>query len=309
MSAKKRKDDGGGVAVAEPQAGKNISRAPVVAAAIVAALVGGSYGVWQLVRPHLMAAQEYQIDPARIAITPPPSWIRADIAAEALRDAGFEGSLSLLDGDLTVRVANAFAAHPWVAHVDRVSKRFPARLDVVLSYRKPVAMVEVEGGAGALPVDFEGIVLPTADFSPSDADAYPRIGEIHTTPAGTVGKLWGDPSVTGAAQIAAALAGDWKDLHIQRIVPAGQKAGKSGAEPIFKLLTASGAPILWGRAPATSMPGEVPAGEKIAQLKRYAAQNNNSLEVEGGGQLEIRDDGALFARPRAEVKPLPKKGE
>ena len=46
-------------------------------------------------------------------------------------------------------------------------------------------MVEVDGGTAALPVDVDGVVLPTQDFSAADADAYPRIGEIRTTPSGS----------------------------------------------------------------------------------------------------------------------------
>ncbi len=309
MNAKKRQADDSSVAVADKPARRAGGHRMVGAAILLAALAGGSYAVWQQVRGHVMAGEEYQIDPARVTITPPPAWIHADVKSEVLREATFEGPLSLLDGDLTVRMASAFSAHPWVAHVERVSKHFPAGLDVVLSYRKPVAMVEVEGGAGALPVDGDGVVLPTQDFSPADADAYPRIGEIHTTPAGDVGTPWGDECVVGAAQIAAALANDWKTLGVFRIVPAGQKSGRSGVEPVFSLMTHSGAKIGWGRAPATSMPGEVPAVEKIAQLKCYAAQNNGSLELPGGEHLEIRADGALLSRPRPEVKPLPKNGE
>jgi hypothetical protein len=310
VNAKKRQADEGGVAVAErPKKASGGGGRWLIAGTILLALLGGgTYAVWQQVRGHVLSGSEYQIDPARIAITPPPAWIHADIAAEVLRDANVDGALSLVDSDLTVRLASAFAAHPWVAHVERVSKHFPSGLDVLLAYRTPVAMVEVENGTAALPVDADGVVLPTQDFSAADAEAYPRIGEIHTTPAGAAGARWGDDNVTGAAQIAAVLAHDWRTLGIFRIVPAGQKPGRSGAEPIFHLITRSGSKITWGRAPSTSMPGEVPAAEKIAQLKRFAAQNGGSLDLPDGGQLEIRDDGALLSRPRPDVKPLRKNG-
>lgn len=309
MNAKKRQLDESDVAVIDAPKQQGGGRGMLVAAVLLAMLGVGSYVVWQQVRGHVLSGGEYKIDPARIAITPPPAWIHADIKAEVIREASFEGPMSLLDSELTVRMASVFSAHPWIAHVERVSKHFPAGLDVALSYRKPVAMVEVEDGSSALPVDRDGVVLPTQDFSPADADAYPRIGEIHTAPAGGVGAPWGDECVEGAAQIAAALSRDWKALGIFRIVPAGHKPGRTGAEPIFDLITHSGTQIRWGRAPATNMPGEVPAVEKIAQLKRYAAQNNGSLDAPDGGKIEIRDDGALLSRPRPEVKPLPKRGE
>jgi hypothetical protein len=70
-------------------------------------------------------------------------------------------------------------------------------------------------------------------------------------------------------------------------------------------VTRSGTQIRWGRAPSSDLPGEVPALEKIEQLKRYAAQNNNSLDLPDGALLEIRHDGALVSRPRPDVRPLP----
>jgi len=311
VNAKKRQSDDSNVALADAPARKRGgARWLVMVVTIVALAIGVSLLVWDQVRDHVRSGSEYQIDAARIVITPPPpAWIHSDIKVEVLHDIAFVGPLSVLDSELTVRMAGAFAAHPWVAHVERVSKRFPAGLDVVLSYRKPVAMVEVEGGTGALPVDADGVLLPTSDFTADDAEAYPRIGEIHTVPAGPAGKPWGDDCVAGAAQIVAALAGDWKALDLFRIVASGQLAGRTGVEPVFHLITRSGTQVRWGRAPTTSLPGEVPAAEKIAQLKRFAAGNNGSLDLPDGAQLEIRDDGALLERHRPPVKPLPKSGE
>ena len=40
---------------------------------------------------------QYQLTADNIHITPPPPWIRSDIKAEVLRDAGLVGTLSVLD--------------------------------------------------------------------------------------------------------------------------------------------------------------------------------------------------------------------
>jgi len=276
---------------------------------MLAGIAGGAYAVWQQVRHHVLASSEYLVDPQQIAITPPPRWIHADIRAEAVREASMDGPLSLLDRELTVRVASAFAAHPWVAQVERVSKHYPAGLDVELVYRKPVAMVEVDDGTGVLPIDADAVVLPTSDFTAADAEAYPRIGEIHTTPSGPVGTRWGDDSVLGAAQIATALSEDWKSLGLSRIIPIGKKPGRTGTEPVFALVTTAGTQIYWGRAPSTKLPGELPVGEKLAVLKRHAAQNDGKLDMPDGENLLIREDGALVAQPRPAVTPLPKEDQ
>lgn len=315
MTAKRRSPEDGDVGVLEKPS-KKAAKVPrpgtrllMIGAASLASIVGLSYAVWRQVGAHVVAGQQYQVDPEQIAITPPPPWIHSDIKKQVIRDASLNGPLSLLDNQLTVRMATAFSAHPWVAHVERVSKRYPAGLEVALSYRKPVAMVEVNDGQSALPVDAHGVLLPTADFSPEEAAAYPRIGEIHTAPAGAAGTPWGDGAVGGAAQIAAVLDGEWKGLGLLRIVPAGRRAAKTGSEYVYALVTNAGTTIQWGRAPATNMPGEIAAVEKVAQLKKFAAQNSGTLDPSDGSHLELRGDGALVAKPRPEVKELPRDGQ
>jgi hypothetical protein len=277
----------------------------VVAGAIAVVTAGAAYAVWRQVSGHVLAGKQYQVEPAGIAITPAPPWIRSDIKSEVIREASFDGPLSLLDARLTLRVAGAFAAHPWIARVERVSKSFPSGLEVVVSYRRPVAMVEVPDGA--LPVDVEGVVLPTVDFKPGEADRYPRIGEIHTQPAGLVGARWGDDAVVGAAEIAAAFGDEWQTLGLFRIVPAGRRAGgRAGAEFAFALFTRGGTRIDWGLSPSTQVVGEPSPREKIARLKKYAAEHG-SLDGDKPQQLHFGDSGELEAVARPAVRPLPKR--
>ena len=297
MIAKKKSVDGTDppLAPGSPGGGRG-GRWFFVALTVVSVAGGVGYVVWRQVREHVLAGSEYRVDPSKIVVTPPPAWIHSEIKAEVIRDASFDGPLSILDTELTVRMATAFAAHPWVAHVERVSKHYPSGLDIVLSYRKPVAMVEVQDGA--LPVDVEGVVLPTADFSPGEAEHYPRIGEILTTPGG---------AVTGAAQIADALANDWSALKLFRIVPAGRKTGgRGGVEYGFALYTHAGTRIEWGRAPSTDLPGEVPVVEKIAKLKKYAAENGSLDGPDGPQQLVLLDSGEIVSQRRPAIKTLPK---
>src|SRR5690606_21763453 len=145
-----------------------------------------------------------------------PAWIHTDIKTEVIRDASLDGALSILDDGLTRRIANAFELHPWVARVHRVSKRHPARVEVDLVYRQPVAMVAVSGGLW--PVDADGTLLPSEDFSPAEARKYPRIARVESHPANPAGKNWGDVHVVGAAQIARALAPHWQNLKLYRVL-------------------------------------------------------------------------------------------
>lgn len=275
----------------------------VIAAGIVAVTGGVSYGVWRQVRSHVLASSQYTVDPRQMHVTPAPPWIRSKVKEEVLREASMTGPLSLLEPHLTPRVAGAFSKHPWIAHVERVSKRFPSGLDVEVVYRRPVAMVELpEGG---LPVDVDGVVLPTTDFKPGEADQYPRIGGVLTTPAGLCGTEWGDPAVVGGAQIAAALSNDWQRFDLFRIVPAGRRpGGRGGVEYTFSVFTRNGTRIDWGLAPGTTVPSEPAAELKVRELRQYAAQHG-TLDGPTPQQIHFDSGGKLLAMPREPVAPLP----
>ena len=167
---------------------------------LAAGLTGGAYYGWQRVGPQVTQGSEYLLEPDQIEITPPPPWIRSDVRGETIRDGGLSG-LSILDRELTVKIARAFSMHTWVEDVRRVRKEHPARVVVDLAYRRPVAMVEVtmNDRPGLLPVDVNGVLLPPGDFSAEQARDYLRVSLADATPAGPVGTPWGDPRVDGAA--------------------------------------------------------------------------------------------------------------
>ena len=276
-------------------------------------VIGGacSYGwklLWEQVRDHVVSSPDYQLDPAAIEITPLPAWIHADLKAEVIRDASLDGSISTLDPELTIRIARAFQLHPWVAKVDRVSKVYPAAVKVELIYRRPAAMVEVPGPA-LLPVDGEGFVLPTDDFSPLDARHYPRIAEIKTSPIGPVGTRWGDTRVSGAALVAAAIAEHWEPLGLNHIVPSGRPTTVPGGRETdaYELYTKAGTRIDWGRPPGAEIAGEATAASKITWLLEYAAKHGGSLDDPKKPQrLDVRPLSGLIAIARPAIQALPK---
>ena len=196
--------------------------------------------------------------------------------------------------------------HPWVAKVQRVSKRSPAGVEVELDYRRPVAMIVVAGPM-LLPVDGEGVLLPTADFSPQEAQHYPRIAEIKTSALGPVGTRWGDTHVTGGAQIAAALLEDWEALKLHQVVPAARQVDSLGVESdTYELCTREGTRVDWGHPPGAEIANEAKAAKKIERLRSYAAQHGGSLEDPSGPQrLDVRSASSLLVAPRPPIQTLP----
>lgn len=309
MSAKKAEPKPAVAAkpVARTKSGPSIvgwlTRWLLIAAVVGGALGGSWYALWARVRPHVLASGEYQLDPKKIEITPPPAWIRSDIRAEVARDVTLNRGLSVLDEDLTVRVAQAFSLHPWVAKVTRVSKRHPAGVQVDLVYRQPALLVQAAGDL--YPVDAEGVVLPGEDFAQADARKYPLLTEITTKPAGPVGAAWGDVRVAGAGRLATMLKPHWEALKLFRIVATQTGSVPSSRDVQYHLFTHANSRVLWGRAPGFEGAGEPVAKVKLAQLLAYVAQHGSLEGTTGPQQLDVQSGPEIRTSPRRRIEPLP----
>jgi hypothetical protein len=267
------------------------TRTLLLTALIAAAFFGLWYAVWQRVGQGVLSSEPYWLSQQNVEITPLPEWIHRDIRAEVFRDASLDGPLSIMDDDLTARIANAFSLHPWVAKVRRVSKHHPARVEAELVYRRPVLMVPRPGEL--LPVDEQGVLLPREDFSPVEARRYPRLQGIDTAPIGPEGTRWGDARVFGGAQIAAAFGPAWHQLRLDCIVPVVSAEMGYGHEYTYRLFTRGGTEIRWGRPPGMETPGEALAADKMTRLLKHLEENGSLEGPKGPQQLDVRRPGPL----------------
>jgi hypothetical protein len=154
-------------------------------------------------------------------------------------------------------------------------------------YRQPVAMVEVPGGL--YPVDASGVLLPSDDFSPADARAYPRVAGVESTPLGMAGAAWGDPVVAGAAKIADGLAPIWTESRLHAIRWVKPTAGSNPSAPAaYDLLTGAGTTIHWGVAPGNEPTGEPSLDQKAARLKILITQYGNLDAAAAATNLDLR---------------------
>jgi hypothetical protein len=292
MNAAKRKAESGPAGMAArflPLLQRPYRRAFVLLL-LVAGLSGGAYYGWQRVGPQITQGPEYLLEPERIEITPPPPWIRSDVRAETIRDGGLSG-LSILDRELTVKIARAFSLHTWVEDVRRVRKEHPARVVVDLVYRQPVAMVEVtmNDRPGLLPVDVHGVLLPPGDFSAEQARDYLRVSLADATPAGPVGTPWGDLRVGGAARIAAVLQEHWKRLGLYRVAVEQTAPPRTAPnETVYILTTRRGAHVVWGSAPQTDSVADVKGAlAKVERLVAYVEQHGPLDGLNSGAHIDL----------------------
>lgn len=274
---------------------------------LTGAVAGGGYAAWREFGPRVLASAHFRLTPEQVTMTPLPAWIHPDtgikIKTDALRDAGLDAGASILDEDLAERIKKAFALHPWIASVVRVTKRPPARVEVELVYRQPVCMVDLPGGV--YPVDAASVVLPREDFSVSEARRYPRLSGIATVPVGLVGTPWGDLQVAGGAELANLLASSWDELklHYINVVDAG------GGDFIYEVFVRptpqqeKPTRIIWGHRPSHEPPGEAPAADKLARLKQYATAHGSLAGDSEGQELDLRYGAEISVTPRTARKP------
>jgi hypothetical protein len=253
--------------------------------------------------PDLHLKPEYQLATTKIRITQAPHWVPSDLVAQVVKKADLPEELSLLNDGVVEDIAHAFGEHPWVAEVISVRKSLPAAIDVQLSYRRPVAMVQVK--QGMYPVDAEGILLPPKDFSVADAKEYPVILDVRSTPQGPAGKSWGDITVTGAARLADMLAPHWKKFELTGIVvPKVTKARSTIDDGVYVLNTAVGSRITWGRAPGSQHPGELSVEQKIGRLEKYVKDYGGFEKPHGPYEIDIRNWKSISRRSLTANRPV-----
>ena len=247
-------------------------------AVLLGAVVVGTL-VWQRVAGRVR--EDAILHPEAIVLVGQAPWVKADIRAEALRSASLDHGLPLTDPELPNRLARAFDMHPWVRQVVGVRLGHPPSATVEVRCREPAAMVGVAGGL--LAIDAEGVVLPSADFTPEVAAVYPRLAGIESSPQGPEGALWGDPAVEEGAALASVNQPEWRALGLAECLAVPPASGE-GANREWRLIDAQGRVIVFGAAPGREMPGEPSAAVKIARLRALAARAG------GGRPVDLRDE-------------------
>lgn len=237
------------------------------------------YAAWQTWGADYYAATWHGIQVQQISVTPPPDYVRTDIVESVYSETAMK-DMSLLDTQVTAKVASAFASHPWVHRVVGVRKKAKGQLDVRLDYRLPVAMVYVvdpKTGPGFLVVDGEGTLLPS-DFAPSETENYLHIivpGAYHT---GRLGTPFGDTRVHSAALLARLLAPHREELKLQSI----GVHGDLHQNPVVQLEIAreDGERWFWGSPPGEEANDEVPALMKLKALLAGAPVNSDLRQIQ-----------------------------
>jgi hypothetical protein len=254
-----------------------------IAVVAIAAIAG--WVAWDRYASNVRAIPSNILFPEDVEVVGTGPWILTDIKNEALRDASLDGGVPLDDPELVRRLGRAFDIHPWVREVVIVKLRHPAGAMVEIRCREPVAMVSVPGGL--LPVDAEGILLPSDDFTPEMAARYPKITGIGSGPRGAVGFTWGDPRVEEAAAVASVIGPEWEPLGLLSCRP----RNLSDDEHVWELVGDDDLVIRFGSAPGHEQPGEPTAALKVARLRALAegARATGTIDLRSAHPIDEPD--------------------
>jgi hypothetical protein len=267
---------------------------------VLVALGVGAHFVWRHTALKVAHSPRYLLTTDNIHITPQPPWIRSDIKTQALRDANLVGAISILDdwAVLSRRTKEAFEFHPWVASVERITRRLPNALEVDLVYRKPIAAVESSDADGVvfLPIDERAVRLPEGDLTETERRYLPRISGITGRPL--VGDRWDDARVVGGARLAAQLADVWQKLRLVEIIAILQSSPHDEQQVYrFEIVTTGNTRIVWGMTPGDELAtGESPFDQKRQRLLDYATQHGKLESIDGPAVLDVRRE--LVITPR-----------
>lgn len=264
---------------------------------------------WSDQRDRLRGEPEFAVGPDKIQLTAQPEWIRSDFREAALQDFDWQNR-SLLDSNLVADLGQHLQQQLWIRQVTRVQKQ-PQVVTVDVQFRRPVAMVELRGKE-LYPVDTEGVVLDSDEFSPSQLGQYLRIA-IAGLPTNRPfqGKTWPDARVVEASQIADLLTQAGIDLGVVGIYGISRQSVTGSPAPSerkleteYRLWTANNNEIIWGHAVGAETAGEASALQKMSaltevtqrhgpidQLQELLLPKGNVLDLRGG-KLELRSKAA-----------------
>lgn len=249
--------------------------------AVALMIVLGYFGWYYYGADHLDRAL-YSLQLEKLSVTPQPAWIKSQVAQEVYQNGRLD-RISLLEPRANAAVAQAFETHNWVKSTTRVSKAMGGHVQVDVVYRRPMAMVFYEKresdlapnevSKGFFPIDDEGTVLPTNDFSREDTWKYFMIFAQDARPAGDVGMPYGDVRITEALRLCALLESYREPLGLQEIWVSHDQLASGPSPWSLSIVTLDKTrEVIWGHAPQAESRGELPAEEKLQRMVDWFKQ-------------------------------------
>lgn len=252
-------------------------------------IVGTAIFSWERYKNRILPPERYQLTADNLQLSPQPSWTSPDLQMMILgdqRDQDYQPR-SIMDTALVPTVANALQSVGWVEKIDQIRKSKNG-LDVELTYRHPVGMVEINATtmppasfkgkkAVNLHIDRQGVVMAGPHSERPGDHLLISIGNPMYMEQLLSWSQWQDVRVQGAAKIGEALQGRWKQLGFYRLTTFRSRANAHDQRIPFQLWTEPGRKyrvhLIWGNPPGEEMANEASAAEKLLAIEQYVQAN------------------------------------
>ncbi len=237
-----------------------------------------SIQLWEQHRDRIVDPDRNSISAEEVQINLPPKLFRADLLADLHIDVLNKASLA--DRELVPLTAEYLGAVPWIKKINRIEKSANG-LEIDLSYRLPVALIEVANRIAAA-VDAEGTVFDPSLLVPIDNSdeqiellriSMPQVNLANSTAQQTRPT---DPRIEHACRLCEFLLPVSKVLELYRVVTYDLPARKPDSKPPqLELWTRNGTRVVWGSAPGYEQAHESSHEVKLAALREFISTNGS----------------------------------
>ena len=252
-------------------------------------IVGTAIISWDRYKNRILPPERYQLTVDNLHVSPQPAWTSPDLHMMIVGDQNDRNyqPKSIMDTALVPTVANTLKSVGWIETIDSI-KKSKTGLDVDLTYRRPVGMVEINAKTVApaafkgkkavnLHVDRQGVVMAGPHSERPGDHLLISIGNPMYMDQLLPWSQWQDVRVQGAAKIGEVLHDRWKQLGFYRLTTFRSRSNASDQRIPFQLWTQPGRKyrvhLIWGNPPGEEMANEASAAEKIIALEQYVKAN------------------------------------
>lgn len=261
---------------------------------------------WEKYGNRIIDQHAMTLTPEKIQMTAQPAWIRGDLKQVVLGDPGNPAYVppSIMDTALVPQTVASLSSVGWIENIDRIEKS-KTGLEIDLTYRRPVAIVEVIGAnrKGAqktktqlLHIDRSATLMGSGIGNPAEDFLLISVNQPMYMDQLVAWSQWQDARIQSAAAISDAVKDIWKPMGLYRLMTWRNHSNASDRRIPFQLWTKNGdrtgVRVIWGNAPGFELPGEASAVAKIEAMAAYVAKHGRFDKV-SDRTLDLRSGRAV----------------
>lgn len=267
-------------------------------------------GCWERYSHRIIDADAMTLTADKIRLTAQPAWVRSDLKQMVLGTAEDPDRTlpSIMDTALVPQTAATLKSVGWIETINRIQKS-KSGLDIDLTYRQPVAMVEISPTTvkGFQPTQSvllhvdrtatlmgRGLSNRPEDFLLISIDQPMYMDQL------IAWSKWQDPRIQSAAAISDVVKDVWRPMGLYRLMTWRDQSSASDRRIPFQFWTKlgqkTGVKIIWGNAPGEELPGEATAAVKLQAMVDYVAKEgrfdkmtDRTLDLRSGNAVVLGD--------------------